>query len=119
MEQQHSDDRRTISEVLVESPEDGRRRVTLLETGVDGGILGNHYHMSESEFFALIKGSATLLTANHETPEDITETRLNTGDSIEIPTGVTHTFVFDGEAVMMSSMDGAFDPTDMHGQKLA
>lgn len=119
METQHSDSRRTISEVLVESPEDGHRRVTLLEIGKDGGALGNHYHMNAPEFFAVIEGNAKLLTADHESPEDVTETELNAGDSIEIPEGTTHTFIFDGEAVMMSSMDGEFDPADMHGQKLA
>ncbi len=119
MERQVSDARRTISEVVVESPEDGHRRVTLLEISAEGGVLGNHYHMNAPEFFALVEGSARLLTADHETPEDVTETELNAGDTIEIPVGTTHTFIFDSEAVMMSSMDGEFDPADMHAQRLA
>ena len=119
METQHSDNRRTISEVVVPSPEgEAPRRVTLLEIGDEGGALGNHYHMNAPEFFAMIEGTARLITANHKNPTETNETVLATGESIEIPAGTTHTFVFEDRAVMMSSMDGEFDPSDMHAQKL-
>jgi dTDP-4-dehydrorhamnose 3,5-epimerase-like enzyme len=118
MTEQHRDDRRTISEVLIEDGHEGHR-VTLLEIGDSGGILGNHFHLNHDEHFRLFMGKAILLLANPEDLSNVEQQEFNAPAEITIPKGTTHTFVLESSAQMVSVMDGEFDPEDMHSSTLA
>ncbi len=118
MKEQHSDNRRTISEVLIDDGHEGHR-VTLLEISDNGGVLGDHFHLNHDEHFRLFFGKATLLLAKSEDLSDVEKQEFIAPAEIIVPKGIAHTFIFESSAQMVSVMDGEFDPEDMHPAKLA
>jgi hypothetical protein len=119
----HEDDRRTIREVEMNLPDGTIRRVTSLaihgpRDGEQSVALGNHYH-DNPEYFAVLGGNPTVLTADKDTPKDVTVRTFPEGGHVVMKPGEVHTFNFSQPGELISSMDGAFDPTDLHPQKLA
>ena len=112
----HEDERRAIREAVLTGHDGALRRMTVLSIkGV--GVLGNHYHNSP-EYFTVLDGDPTILTAPKEQPSNVAVHRFPEGGHITMAPGQVHTFQFERPGTLMSTMDGAFDPTDMHPQKL-
>jgi len=108
----HEDDRRAIREATMTMPGGSLRRVTSLAIK-QSGVLGNHYH-NHPEYFSVLSGNPTVLTAPREDPDSITVRNYPDGGHIVMQPGEAHAFHFDEPGELISSMDGAFDPNDMH-----
>jgi quercetin dioxygenase-like cupin family protein len=114
----HEDERRSIREAEMELPDGSIKRVTELTVhGIARATLGNHYHRVP-EYFTVHDGKPTILTAPKDAPNEVTVHDLPDGGFIIMGPEQVHTFIFDGPGRLVSTMDGAFDPTDMAPQKL-
>jgi|GEM_PF-1367062 len=113
----HEDDRRAIREAEITLPDGTVRRITHL--AIKGsGALGNHYHHSQPEYFSILDGDPAVLTAPHDQPTNVQVRHFPDGGHLTVMPGEAHTFQFTKPGNLISSMDGAFDPNDLHPQKL-
>jgi hypothetical protein len=117
--QQHSDQRRTISEAVIEGADGQVERITQLNINPGRNELGHHFHLNGPEEFHLAAGDNVLLLLQ-DTQGDgpVTRQVLNAPARITIPPGVAHTFIVDGPAILISKNQGRFDPNDMHAHPL-
>ena len=113
----HEDDRRTVREVNLRLPDGTMRHITHL--AIKGsGVLGNHYHNDGPEHFAVINGNPLVVTAPHSNPTRLELRRFPDGGYVTMAPGEAHAFYFDQPGDLISTMDGVFNPDDMHPQKL-
>lgn len=111
MEVVHDDERRSIREAEMRLSDGTIRRVTQL--AIKGaGLLGNHYH-PKPEHFTVLDGNPTIITADNDNPQIVTERHLPNGGHITMAPGEAHAFRFDRPGNLISTMDGAFDPGDL------
>lgn len=88
----HSDSRRDLFEMT-----DNVGRVTLIQVKQGGVSLGNHYHTFNERFVGWGKG--TLYTCASTAKGTLHRQLLPAeGWSVHVPAGISHCFVFDGEA---------------------
>jgi quercetin dioxygenase-like cupin family protein len=104
MELVHTDERRTIREMVHELPGGPLTRVTRIDVTADNAVLGNHYH-PHAELFMVQVGGGLLMLAPAENLRDITEREFRAGDVILVPARTAHTFVCSAGTVLTALTD--------------
>lgn len=104
MELVHSDDRRTIHEMVFEPASGPITRTTRIDVTADGAVLGNHYH-PRPEFFVVQAGSGMLTLAPAEDPAAAETKPFRAGDHIKVPAFIAHTFVCQAGTVLVAITD--------------
>jgi mannose-6-phosphate isomerase-like protein (cupin superfamily) len=110
--EQHSDDRRTIREVLVANTDGSVLRVTHITVHTaEAGPLGNHWH-PWLERFIVLSGTFTVTLENIDTGER--DEFTVTGPAVlDVPPRTAHAFVAHGPGELMSQVGREFRVDDM------
>lgn len=105
----HEDDRRRITEAVLDLPDGKCCRVGEITVGGQTARLGDHHH-PDVETFIVRAGSGMLYTASAENPSDVVFQTFQTGDTIVVPAGVVHTFLCEPGTVLTSIAYQPFTP---------
>lgn len=86
-----------------------------ITTARPGVSKGNHYHLTKTEWFCVIKGDAQLVLEDHDSGEQMV---IPMGEdnmvTVKIPAGVAHGIKNVGQSDMylLAYIDAVFDPAD-------
>lgn len=119
----HDDQRRTIREATLPQADGTIRRVTsiAIKAANDGKpiVLGNHYH-DIPEYFTILDGSPTVITAPLSDPDAITERTYDSGAHLVMQPLEAHAFIFPPEGgELRSTMDASFEAGGTHPHKIS
>jgi quercetin dioxygenase-like cupin family protein len=112
IEHQHTDDRRTITEVLLTAEDGSPRRYSPITVLVAGAVLGQHYH-PHTETFLVLEGTFTLHLQDIDDPDTREEIEVGEGEALVIPARIAHTFVSHGPGLLLSTVDREFSKADL------